>query len=93
MCGRRSRPVRSAAVDTDRPDERQLINTALDQPAGPNLQVQNAAGATPGNECQTVAARAARCVDADTSLVRGLGGNDKLVAYDCWAAPATRASR
>src|SRR3954463_236672 len=117
MCGRRSRPVRSPAGDTDRPgegggahpqsaetegsvdrrlpvvvlssvlvllsapglaraattvgvvhtggldivvaddsdrDSSSTINTALDQSAGPNLQVQNAAGATPGNECQTV---------------------------------------
>lgn len=58
------------------------INTALDQSAGPNLQVQNAAGATPGTECQAVNGTGGTVVACagtfDAVIVYGNGGNDTI---------------
>jgi Ca2+-binding RTX toxin-like protein len=69
-------------VVADDSDSASTINTALDQSAGPNLQVQNPAGATPGNECQTVNGTGGTVVACagtfDAVVVYGNGGNDTI---------------
>jgi hypothetical protein len=69
-------------VVADDSDSSSTINTALDQSAGPNLQVQNAAGATPGNECQTIGGTGGTVVACagtfDAVVVYGNGGNDTI---------------
>jgi hypothetical protein len=69
-------------VVADDSDSSSTINTALDQSAGPNLQVQNAAGATPGNECQTIDGTGGTVVACagtfDAVVVYGNGGNDTI---------------
>jgi Ca2+-binding RTX toxin-like protein len=69
-------------VVADDSDSTSTINTALDQSAGPNLQVQNPAGATPGNECQTINGTGGTVVACpgtfDAVIVYGNGGNDTI---------------
>ena len=69
-------------VVADDADSSSTINTALDQSAGPNLQVQNPAGATPGNECVTVGGTGGTVVACagtfDAVVVYGNGGNDTI---------------
>jgi hypothetical protein len=66
-------------VVADDADSSSTINTALDQSAGPNLQVQNPAGATPGNECVPVNSTVVACAGTfDAVIVYGNGGNDTI---------------
>jgi Ca2+-binding RTX toxin-like protein len=67
-------------VATDE-DSGATIDTTLgvDQTDGPFVAVQNAGGATPGAECQTVSATVVACPGTfDAVVVFGNGGNDTI---------------
>jgi Ca2+-binding RTX toxin-like protein len=69
-------------VVADDSESSSTINTYLDQSSGPNLQVQNPAGATPGNECQAIDGTGGTYVACpgtfDAVIVYGNGGNDTI---------------